>query len=407
MPRLHANNNTRHLIPSASDQVASAHLLTKPMAPFTLRWGIIATGLVAEAFAKDLQTSPASRGVSDVEHKIVAVSSSRDSKKAEAFLAKIKFADPNVDIVYVATPHSHHFQNAMLAIQAHKHVLCEKALTVTAEQTRRLVQAAREKNVFLMEAVWTRFQPVSFKVRELIASGEIGVVERVFADLSFNYSAEEEGKLIFPDVHRKVNLELAGGALLNFGTYALTWVFQVLYHLQPEAEKEGPEVISTRNKYFTGTDESTVVVCRFPKHKTIGIATTSLRSASDPSETGKATSIRIQGSKGEIAMAHPAYCPPGYRVLRNGAREESELIECTFPKDDGREGWGHGFFWEADEAASCIRDGKKESSTMPLHESIAIMEVMDEALRQGGVTYPSLITSHEFDAMSPLNTGRA
>ncbi|CRK48068.1 hypothetical protein BN1723_001325 [Verticillium longisporum] len=394
------------------------------MAPFTLRWGIIATGLVAEdlAFAKDLQTRPASRGVSDVEHKIVAVSSLRDSKKVEAFLTKIKcpphetktygsyaelVADPNVDIVYVATPHSHHFQNAMLAIQAHKNVLCEKALTVTAEQTRRLVQAAREKNVFLMEAVWTRFQPVSVKVRELIASGEIGVVERVFADLSFNYSAEEEGKLIFLDAHRKVNLGLAGGALLNFGTYALAWVFQVLYHLQPEAEKEEPEIISTMNKYFTGTDESTVVVCRFPKHKTIGIATTSLRSASDPSETGKATSVRIQGPKGEIAVAHPAYCPTGYRVLRNGAREESELIEGPFPKDDDREGWGHGFFWEADEAARCIRDGKKESSIIPLHESIAIMEVMDEALRQGGVTYPALITSHEFDAMSPLNTGRA
>ncbi|CRK14586.1 hypothetical protein BN1708_011173 [Verticillium longisporum] len=148
---------------------------------FTLRWGILATGWIAETFSKDLLTNPATRDVSDVAHRIVAVSSSRDAQKARDFLTKIDgpqeaktygsyaelVADPDVDIIYVATPHSHHFQNAMLALRAGKHVLCEKALTVTAEQARRLVATAREKNLFFMEAVWTRYQPLSLKFYDL------------------------------------------------------------------------------------------------------------------------------------------------------------------------------------------------------------------------------------------------
>ncbi|KAF3355932.1 hypothetical protein VdG1_06670 [Verticillium dahliae VDG1] len=267
---------------------------------FTLRWGILATGWIAETFSKDLLTNPATRDVSDVAHRIVAVSSSRDAQKARDFLTKIDgpqeaktygsyaelVADPDVDIIYVATPHSHHFQNAMLALRAGKHVLCEKALSVTAEQARRLVATAREKNLFFMEAVWTRYQPLSLKVREL---------------------DHDTGRLSFADSHRMVNPDLAGGALLDLGIYSLTWV---------------------------------------------------------------------------------------------------EIVECPLPKDESRGGWGHGFFWEADEAARCVRDGKVQSEGMPWEESVVIMEVMDEALRQGGVEYPALITSHEFDPESSLNTGR-
>lgn len=125
-------------------------------------------------------------------HQIVAVASSTSSDRAAAFITKIDgpasakaygsyadlVANPNVNIVYVATPHSHHFQNAMLALKAGKHVLCEKPLTVTAGQAAKLVDMARAKKVFFMEAVWTRFFPLSIRVRELIASGEIGTVYR-------------------------------------------------------------------------------------------------------------------------------------------------------------------------------------------------------------------------------------
>ncbi|KAF9870120.1 hypothetical protein CkaCkLH20_12354 [Colletotrichum karsti] len=389
------------------------------MAPHTVKWGIMATGWIAETFCKDLLTNPAAREVTDVAHKIVAVSSSRDAQKARDFIKKIDgptdaavygsyadlVADPNVDIIYVATPHSHHFQNAMLALDAGKNVLCEKALTVTAEQTRRLIETARAKKLFFMEAVWTRYFPLSIKVRELISSGAIGKVYRATADLSFNANTEDPAKLSFADSHRMVNPELAGGALLDLGIYSLTWIFQTLYHLQPEADKEAPQVLAAVQKYTTGADESTSMILNFPKHQTTGIATTSMRVATDPDGEGKsAPAIRIQGSGGEIQVAHPAYRPLSYKVIKKDG--PIETVDCPIPTDPARN-WGHGMFWEADECARCLRDGKLESDSLPLSESLVIMETMDSVIKQGGIKYPDLITTHEFDPKSPLNLGNA
>ena len=143
-------------------------------------------------FTKDILTNPAIRDVNDVRHEIVAVASSSSVDRARDFIKKIDgpssaavygsyaelVADPDVEIIYVATPHSHHFQNAMLALEAGKNVLCEKALTVTAAQTKKLYEVAKSKNLFFMEAVWTRYFPLSIKVRELLQSGAIGTVYR-------------------------------------------------------------------------------------------------------------------------------------------------------------------------------------------------------------------------------------
>ncbi|KAH7131710.1 NADP:D-xylose dehydrogenase [Dactylonectria estremocensis] len=387
--------------------------------PFSLRWGIMATGSVAEAFSRDLLTNPGSRSVSDVQHRIVAVASRR-IENAQAFATQINagyevatygsyselVSNPDVDIVYVATPHSHHFQNVMLALSAGKHVLCEKAFTVTTEQARRLVDLARSKNLFLMEAVWTRFMPISQKIRDIVTRGEIGVVTRVTADLSFNKFSNESGQLVVPDSHRMVNLDLAGGTLLNYGLYSLTWVFQILFHLQPESEKEKPTVLSAMNKYHTGVDESIAIICHFPHHGTLGIATSSLRVATHVEAAGSAYGILIQGSKGEISVAHPAYQPTNFRIVKTGAAQHVEIVECPVPKDSSRDGWGHGFFWEADEVARCIRDGKTESGIMPLNESLAVMETMEQVLKQGDLAYPEHITNHKFDANDGMNTGK-
>ncbi|KAK4454988.1 hypothetical protein QBC34DRAFT_104987 [Podospora aff. communis PSN243] len=388
-------------------------------APYTVRWGIMATGWIAEMFSKDLLTNPAARDVHDVRHEIVAVASSSAKERAAEFITKIDgpstaktygsyhelVADPDVDIVYVATPHSHHFQNAMLALEAGKNVLCEKALTVTASQARKLVDKAREKNLFFMEAVWTRYFPISIKVRELVASGAIGNVYRAVADLSFNNDAPD-GKVTFKDSHRMVNIDLAGGALLDLGIYSLTWVFQALYHVQPEKEKESPKVVAAINKYHTGADETTSIIVQFPKHRSQGIALTSLRIGSDADgHNSGGPTIRIQGSGGEIQVMGPAYRPLQYRVIKKDGGGKVEVVDCPIPKDPARD-WGHGMFWEADECARCLRDGKKESETLPWSESIVIMEVMEEALRQGGVEYPELIATDVFDAQSPLNTGK-
>lgn len=373
---------------------------------------------LSSAFTKDLLNDPGSRDVSDVAHSIVAVSSSSSKARAASFIAEHGVpgapraygsyaelvADPDVQIVYVATPHSHHFQNAMLALEAGKHVLCEKALTVNTSQARKLVAKAKEKKLFFMEAVWTRYFPMSIKIREMVASKEIGEVYRVLADNSFS-STKSDGSLDFPDDNRMVSLDLAGGALLDLGIYSLTWVFQTLYHLQ--ADKESPKVVAAVNKYDrTGSDDNTTVVVSFPKHKTMGVATTSLRVASDIDEQGTAgPPIRIQGTEGEIQVMGPAYRPLQYRVVRKANPGKLEVVDCPIPKDPARD-WGHGMFWEADECARCLRDGRVESATMPWEESLVVMEVMEEALRQGGVEYPELITTDVFDRHSPLNTGR-
>jgi predicted dehydrogenase len=205
-----------------------------------------------------------------------------------------------------------------------------------------------------------------------------------------------------------VNTDLAGGALLDLGIYSLTWVFQILYHLQPEAEKEVPSVVAAINKYpSTGADESTAIIVQFPRHRTMGIATTCLRVATDPcGPEGPGPAIRIQGSKGEIAVMHPAYKPEQYRVHVKDHEGKVEVVDCPYPKDPERGGWGHGMYWEADECARCLRDGKKESASLPLEESIVMMGVMEEALRQGGVKYPDGITSDVYEPQGHLNSSR-
>jgi predicted dehydrogenase len=149
-------------------------------------------------FVNDLLTDPATRDVHDVRHRVVAVASSASKQKALDFCSEVKapsdvktygtyhelVANSDVDIIYVATPVSHHFQNAMLALEAGKSVLCEKTFTVTASQARKLISVARAKRLFFMEAVWTRFFPLCTQVRDLVSSGTIGTVRRVIGEPS-------------------------------------------------------------------------------------------------------------------------------------------------------------------------------------------------------------------------------
>ena len=339
--------------------------------------------------------------------KDIQASSSAKAYGSYAELVK----DPDVDIIYVATPHSHHFQNTMLALEAGKNVLCEKAFTVNAAQAKKLVETARKKKLFLMEAVWTRYFPLSIKIREMVTGGVIGPVHRVTADLSIA-NAKEDASLDFDDSHRMVNKDLAGGALLDLGIYSLTWVFQILYHCQQEP-REAPKVLAAVNKYEkTGADEMTSVLLQWPGQKSMGFATTSLRLATTPDGEGSSAAgpaARIQGTKGEIQVFGPLYRPTQYRVIMvGGERGKIEDVFCPIPRDKERkskdgEGWGHGMFWEADEAARCLRDGKLESETLTWDESILIMETMDEARKQGDLKYSELIETDVYDEKSPLN----
>ncbi|KAI1347290.1 hypothetical protein F5Y01DRAFT_307692 [Xylaria sp. FL0043] len=388
---------------------------------YTLRWGIMATGNVAEKFAKDLLTDPSTRDVHDVRHQLVAVASSSGDQKAVEFRGKIKASsevraygtysqlvlDSAIDIIYVATPSSHHFQNVMLALEAGKSVLCEKPFTVTASQARNLIDTARAKKLFLMEAVWTRFFPLSSKVSQLVRSGAIGSVYRVIADNSLN-GAAPNGRLLWDDAHRMINLDLAGGAMLDLGIYSLSWIMQILYHLQPETPKERPRIVAAVNKYRTGADEMTSFVVQFPNHKSMGIGMTALRVASGVDyEFTAGPPIRIQGSEGEIQVLGPAFKPKQFRVIKKDGQGHVEVVDCPFPKDAGRDGWGHGMYWEADECARCLRDKKLESDVLSLDETLLSIELMESVLRAGDIHYPVMVTDDVYDNRSAQNARRA
>lgn len=154
--------------------------------------------LIFSNSGKDVSVDPATRNVKDIRHELVAAASSSSKSRAESFLREcgapehaIAYSsyselaqDPRVDVIYIATPHSHHYQNAMMCLEAGKNVLSEKAFTVNAKQARALAAKAKEKNLLLMEGMWTRYFPLSIYVRELVTSGRLGPVERVLAEHS-------------------------------------------------------------------------------------------------------------------------------------------------------------------------------------------------------------------------------
>ena len=298
-------------------------------------------------------------------HVVTAVASSSSYSSAEKFIANYvsptqptKAAaygsyeelvqDHDVDIIYIGSPHSHHYQNAMLCLSHTKPVLCEKALTVNAAQAKRLYQEAKQKNLFFMEAVWTRYFPISKAVRQHIQHNDIGEVIRVLSDLSIGAVPEKD----FDLGHRMVNLELAGGALLDLGIYALTWVFQTMYHtMSPEMrERARPKVIGAAITLEprTGVDESTLILLEFPKSVPTGktkahaVATTAMRISDDPgrSNGGKdvveTPAVRIQGEKGEIQVYGPIYRPTRYRLIPK--EKGAEILDKHFEFEGGAHG---------------------------------------------------------------------
>lgn len=206
-------------------------------------------------------------------------------------------------------------------------------------------------------------------------------------------------------------MDLAGGVLLDLGIYSLTWVFQTLFHTQKNPQ--APTVLSTMNKYKTGADEQTTMLLTFPREglpHAHGIATTGLRTSSDIDKKGSAgPSIRVQGSLGEIQVFHPAYRPTKTKLVLSDGTVDEKVWEHPGPgKGSGwsngygaKTGWcdegvGLGMFWEADECAYALRDGRKEGQYESLEESLVIMRVMDEVRRQNGMAYPEKIETTEY-----------
>ncbi|KDR80599.1 hypothetical protein GALMADRAFT_222193 [Galerina marginata CBS 339.88] len=357
--------------------------------PLTFRWGIISTGGIAEAFVKDLLVDPKTREVHDVVHKVASVGS-RSVEKAQEFIDRVAggdksikafgtyeevYADSDVDAIYIGTPHTYHYTNALDGIKAGKHILCEKPVTCNAAELRSLIVAAKEHNVFFMEAVWTRFHPLTLEVKRIAEEGTLGLPVLVHADLSGNFNIHN-----IPATHRILDPALGGGALLDIGPYPLFWAILALYE-HPANNSSAPTKITGNmlKTPITPVDSSTVFSLTFSASKLAAQASLSCSITLNPVEPG----VTIRFERGTILISSPIYRPKEFRVQYHGKdgkieREEKRIFEYV----------GGGWHFEADEVARCVRDNKKESSLWGHNKSLLEMAIFDEVRRQGGYKFP-------------------
>jgi len=322
-----------------------------------LRWGMIGTGWIADRFARDLTLLPGAQ--------VVAVGS-RAQATADAFADRFDIegrhcsyqalvADDRVQAVYVSTPHPGHYDAALAAIEAGKHVLCEKPFTMDAAQARSLVDAARARGVFLMEAMWTRFLPHVVRVRAEIASGRLGDVRVVIADHNQWFARDPAHRLFAPD--------LGGGALLDLGIYPVSFSSMVL--------GTPTRVTAVSDPAFTGVDATTSMVLQHEGGRQ-SVLTTSLEVAGPNRAAVMGTDARIEIESYWLGPSRFVLTP------REGEPELFAPAEA-----------GNGLRHQAAEVARCVASGAIESEVMPLEETVAIMGTLDEVRRQIHLTYPS------------------
>ena len=321
----------------------------------TVRWGVAGPGGVAERFATGMEL------IADGE--IVAVAS-RSTERANAFADRHDIAkrygsyddlasDPEVDVVYVATPHSRHEADTLTYVAAGKHVLCEKPFALNAAQARHMVEAARAGGLFLMEAMWSRFLPAYRRLRALLDDGRIGQPLVVEADFGFRVPVNVE--------HRLFNLALGGGALLDLGIYPIQLCAFVL-GLPERVLADG--VIGE-----TGADE---VVTGLLHHSggRLGVVKASTR-------VQLSCTARVSARDGWIELPAFMHCPTALTI---GGSGNVERVDAAFD--------GDGLRFQVEEVHRCLAAGHTESPVMPLDESVAILGVLDEMRAQLGVAYP-------------------
>lgn len=321
-----------------------------------LRWGILATGGIARLFTKDLLAHG---------HLVHAVGS-RSDHAAQRFAQEHGIprahgsyeqlvADPDVDIVYVATPHTLHAENALLALEHGKHVLVEKAFTLNEEQARSVTSEARGRGLVVMEAMWTRFLPHMDHVRGLVTQGRIGAVRHIHA--------EHAQQLRFGDDHRLRDPRLGGGALLDLGVYPLSFLHDLLGE---------PDILEATAVFAaTGVDASVATVST---HSGGALATTfSTMEARGRNEAA------VVGSDGRIEIAATWYAPTTVTL-----RDSSGAVVDQFRAEVA----GRGMQYQAAEMERVIREGRSGSDKMTPEQSVDVMRTMDRVRERIGLRYP-------------------
>nr|WP_284252739.1 Gfo/Idh/MocA family oxidoreductase [Litorihabitans aurantiacus] len=321
-----------------------------------IRWGILAAGGIARKFATDVPAHTAST---------IAAVGSRSADRAAAFASEMDVprsygsyeelvADPEIDAIYVASPHSEHRDHALLALKAGKPVLIEKAVTRNAAEAREIFDVAASRGLFAMEAMWARFLPHYRAVVDAVAAGVIGDVVQL--------TALHGQHLLRGPEHRLWNPELAGGALLDLGVYPISFAHAVL---------GVPDQIHAFGELSDlGVDRGETVVLRY--------GTTSIAVAQSTLESGQLNNATIAGTTGRIDIDRTFYNPTDVHLSRFDGTDTVELAG-RFPG---------GFQFQAAEAARRIAAGETSSPLMTWQASVEVMEMMDEVRRQLGVRYP-------------------
>jgi predicted dehydrogenase len=315
-----------------------------------VRWGILGTGGIAGAFASDLRLTDSGVAAAVGSRSQAAADRFADgygiARRHDSYEALV--ADPEVDVIYVATPHPMHRDNAILALEAGKHVLVEKPFTMNAAEARDVVAVARERGLFAMEAMWTRFLPHVGVIRDWLGQGALGDVVTVTADHGQWFAEDAEFRLFAP--------ELGGGALLDLGVYPVSFASMVL----------GPpsRIVSLSDPAFTGVDAQTSMLFGYDSGAQ-AVLTCTLRAKSP-------TRAAIVGTDARIEVDGDFYAPACVSLIpREG---DPVTIESSHE--------GRGLRHQADEVARLLAAGETESPLMPLDETISIMETMDTVLKQ-------------------------
>lgn len=322
----------------------------------SIRWGIIGAGGIAATVGDDIAAVPG-----NVVHAVAA----RDAGRAADFAAEHGVArsygsydelvaDPDVDVVYVATTNAQHRDHAVLALEAGKPVLVEKAFALDAAQAREMISLARARNLFCMEAMWTRFNPLIRRAVELVEDGRIGDLIGIRADLSRRFDYDPS--------HRLFDLGAGGGALLDLGVYPVTvaWLFLG----RPDT------VRATGSLAPTGADLTDAIQWGYRDGRVAQI----YASAAGDSPFA----ALVTGTSGSITI-EPRVHRPRRLVIRDADGEE--IVDAAPPA-------GNGYRAEIDEVSRCLRADLTESPLVPLDETVAIMETLDEVRAQLGVRYP-------------------
>lgn len=326
--------------------------------PRTIGWGILGAGRISRQFATALASLEGSR--------IAAVGArSLDSARrfAEEFSIPKAYGnysdlvnDPQVDVVYIGTLHPSHAENSLLALEAGKAVLCEKPFAMNAAEAQAVIEVARSRGLFLMEAMWTRFFPLMGALKGMLRSGAIGEPRMLTAD--FGYRAEHDAE------PRAFQPALGGGALLDVGVYPVSLASDLF----------GPpcQSVSFANLGKTGVDEEAAILLSHDSGR-LSVLTTANR-LDTPHE------VRILGTEGMIRI-HAPWWKPSHLTLRRANQTNEETLEFPYQ--------GNGYQFEAMEVARCLRGGLKESPRMPWEESLSIMRTLDSLRHAWGLKYPS------------------